>query len=64
MQAEGVKLMLVEPYYPEKKVRSVASKTGAKVLRLPLYLGGRKGVSSYLENLRYNVEAIAAALSE
>jgi len=64
MQAEGVQLILVEPYYPERKVRAVASKTGAKVLRLPLYTGGRKGVSSYLENLRCNVEAIVAALSQ
>jgi zinc/manganese transport system substrate-binding protein len=61
---EGAKIMLIEPYYPKRPVQFVASKTGTKVLRLPLYLGGKKGVDTYLENLTYIVDQIVKALSE
>ncbi|MDP2897957.1 MAG: metal ABC transporter substrate-binding protein [bacterium] len=60
---EGAKLMLIEPYYPERPVQFVARETGAKVLRLPFYVGGRKGVVTFLDNLTYNVTEIVGALS-
>ena len=60
---EGAKLMLIEPYYPERPVQFVARETGAKVLRLPFYVGGRKGVITFLDNLTYNVTEIVGALS-
>jgi zinc/manganese transport system substrate-binding protein len=60
---EGAKLMLVEPYYPKRPVEFVARETGAKVLRLPFYTGGKKGVDGFLDNLTYDVEQIAEALS-
>jgi zinc/manganese transport system substrate-binding protein len=60
---EKAKLMLIEPYYPKRPVEFVARETGAKVLRLPFYAGGVKGVDGFLENLTYNVDQIAEALS-
>ena len=60
---EGVKLMLIEPYYPKRPVEFVARETGARVLRLPFYVGGKKGVDGFLENLTYNVNEIVEALS-
>ena len=60
---EGAKLMLVEPYYPKRPVEFVARETGAKVLRLPFYTGGKEGIDGFLENLTYNVEQIVEALS-
>jgi len=33
-----------------------------KALRLRLYLGGKDGVTTYLDNLRYLVSSIADAL--
>jgi ABC-type Zn uptake system ZnuABC Zn-binding protein ZnuA len=60
---EGAKLMLIEPYYPKRPVEFVARETGAKVLRLPFYTGGREGVDGFLDNLSYNVEQIVEALS-
>ena len=60
---EGAKLMLIEPYYPERPMQFVARETGAKVLRLPFYVGGRKGVITFLDNLTYNVTEIVGALS-
>ncbi len=61
---EGARLMLVEPYYPRRPVEFVARETGAKVLRLPFYVGGKKGVETFLENLTYNVNQIVETLSE
>jgi ABC-type Zn uptake system ZnuABC Zn-binding protein ZnuA len=60
---EGAKLMLIEPYYPKRPVEFVARETGAKVLRLPFYTGGKEGVDGLLDNLSYNVEQIVEALS-
>jgi len=60
---EGAKLMLIEPYYPKRPVEFVARETGAKVLWLPFYAGGKEGVDGFLDNLSYNVDRIAEALS-
>ena len=60
---EGAKLMLIEPYYPERPVEFVARETGVKVLRLPFYAGGKEGIDSFLGNLTYNVNQIVQALS-
>jgi ABC-type Zn uptake system ZnuABC Zn-binding protein ZnuA len=60
--ASDAKLLLVEPYYAKRPVRFVERETGVKALRLPVYLGGRKGVDTYLDNLRYVVNSIVDAL--
>jgi len=60
--ASHAKLLLVEPYYPKRPVRFVMKNTGVKAIRLPLYLGGKKGINTYLENLRYLVDAISSTL--
>lgn len=60
---EGAKLMLIEPYYPKRPVEFVARETGAKVLRLPFYAGGREGIEGFLDNLTYNVNQIVDALA-
>jgi len=61
-KAGNARLLLVEPYYAERPVRFVEREAGVKALRLPLYLGGKDGVETYLENLRYLVSRIAEAL--
>ena len=61
-KAAKARLLLVEPYYAERPVRFVERETGVKALRLPLYLGGKDGVTTYLDNLRYLVSSIADAL--
>ena len=62
-KAANARLLLVEPYYPTRPVSFVERETGAKALRLPLYLGGKDGVATYLDNLRYIVKSIVDALS-
>ncbi len=61
---EDARLMLVEPYYPRRPVDFIARETGVKVLRLPLFLGGEKGVTAYLDNLAYIVDQMVQALSK
>jgi ABC-type Zn uptake system ZnuABC Zn-binding protein ZnuA len=61
-KARKAKLILVEPYYPKRPVRFVEERAGVRGLRLPLYLGGKKGIDDYLENLRYIVDMIVGEL--
>jgi zinc/manganese transport system substrate-binding protein len=63
-KARKARLILVEPYYPRRPVHFVEEKAGVKALRLPLYLGGRKGIEDYLENLRYIVDTIVGELEK
>ena len=61
---EDVKLLFVEPYYPEKPVGFVSKELKIEALRLPLYLGSKEGIGNYLENLKYSVERIVEILSK
>jgi zinc/manganese transport system substrate-binding protein len=61
-KAANARLLLVEPYYPARPVSFVERETGVKALRLPLYLGGKDGVATYLDNLRYIVNSVVDAL--
>jgi zinc/manganese transport system substrate-binding protein len=63
-RAKNAKLMLVEPYYAKRPVRFVEKQTGVKALRLPLYLGGEKGIETYMDNLRYIVNSIVSELGK
>jgi len=63
-KARKAKLILVEPYYPKRPVRFVEERAGVEALRLPLYLGGKKGIDTYLDNLRHIVETIVAELEK
>lgn len=62
-KSADAKLILVEPYYPEKPVRKVAGETDAVELRIPLFLGSEEGIVSVLDLIRHNVNKIVDALS-
>jgi zinc/manganese transport system substrate-binding protein len=57
------RLLLAEPYYPDKPVDYMRKTAGVIPLRLPIYLGATPGVSSCLGLLEHNVDAIARALA-
>lgn len=59
---EGVRVIVMEPFYDRKTADVVASKTGARVLVLPSSVGGVKGVDDYAGLIRHNVRQLAAAL--
>ena len=62
MKREGVKLLLVEPYFDEKTPNSIGRETGVPVLVLPPSVGGEKQITDYIGLFDHNVEAVLAAL--
>lgn len=62
MKAEGVKLIIMEPNRPRKTPDYVANAIGAKVVLLPLLVGGNPEATDYLKLIDYDVKAVVQAL--
>ncbi len=62
MKSEGVKLILIEQFRERKIPEFVASQTGAKIVTLPIMVGGQKGIEDYISLFDHNVNQIASAL--
>jgi len=65
IKADGVRVIILEPYQNRKTADTVAADTGAVVLEFSQYPGGVKGTEGgYLELMDYTVNALAKALSQ
>jgi zinc/manganese transport system substrate-binding protein len=64
MKRQGVKLLLVEPYFDLKTPRAIARETGAKVVVLPPSVGAEKEITGYLELFDHGVGLLVAAIRE
>jgi len=64
MNAQGAKVIIREPFYPENLTRVVADKTGATVLTLPESPGGVPGTDDYFSFMDYIVKQVAGALAK
>jgi len=64
MKAEHVPLVVREPQFPEKVPALIADKTGAKLVKLPIMPGGVPGSETYIAEMDYIVNTIAAALKK
>jgi ABC-type Zn uptake system ZnuABC Zn-binding protein ZnuA len=62
MKRQGVKLIVVEPYFDEKTPRSIATQVGGDVLKLAPSVGGTKEATDYIKLFDYDVSTLAAAL--
>lgn len=62
MKKEGVKLILIEQFRERKIPEFVAAQTGAKVIILPIMVGGLKETDDYLTLFDYNINLIVSAL--
>ena len=62
MKGEGVKLIIVEEFRERKTPEFVASQTGAKIIILPIMVGGQKETEDYLSFFDYNIGKIVSAL--
>ncbi len=62
MQAEDVDVVLTAAWSNSKNVRFVAEKTGARVVELPVLVGGAPGADSWLDMLDLVHERVATAL--
>jgi zinc/manganese transport system substrate-binding protein len=62
MKAQGVKLIVVEPYFDLKTPQAIANEVGGKVMQLAPSVGGTKEASDYVQLFEYDVTTLAAAL--
>jgi ABC-type Zn uptake system ZnuABC Zn-binding protein ZnuA len=62
MKDNGVKVILVEPYFSLKTPNSIAEKTGAKVVVMYPSVGGEDGLDDYFKLFDRNTKALADAL--
>lgn len=64
MKAQGVKLIVVEPYFDKKTPNSIATQVGGVVLELAPSVGGTKEATDYISLFDYNVGTVTAALKK
>ncbi|PYN57436.1 MAG: zinc ABC transporter substrate-binding protein [Candidatus Rokuibacteriota bacterium] len=62
MKADGVKVILVEPWNDFKLAQRVADETGAKALVFATAVGAVKGADNYIAAIDHNVNTLAEAL--
>jgi len=61
MKREGVKIIMVEPYFDLKTPNSVASATGGKVVVMMPSVGGDKSMTGYFKLFDYDVNLLVNA---
>ena len=61
MKREGVKVILVEPYFDLRTPNSVAAATGAKVVILMPSVGGEKQITDYFKLFDYDIKLLTDA---
>ncbi|PYT20148.1 MAG: zinc ABC transporter substrate-binding protein [Acidobacteria bacterium] len=64
MKREGVKLILVEPYFDLRTPNSIASAVGGEVLVLLPSVGGVKEVNTYFELFVYDINLLNKAFAK
>ncbi|MEO8070939.1 MAG: metal ABC transporter substrate-binding protein [Acidobacteriota bacterium] len=62
MKAQGVKLVVVEPYFDKKTPEAIATQVGGTVLELAPSVGAEKEITDYIHLFDYDVTRLAAAL--
>ena len=64
MKKDGVKIIIIEPYFDSKTPNAIGRDTGAQVVTLAPSVGGAKGanVNDYLALFDYNVNTLVAAM--
>ncbi|NWJ42219.1 MAG: zinc ABC transporter substrate-binding protein [Geothrix sp.] len=64
MKRQGVKLILVEPYFDLKTPQSVARETGGQVVVLMPSVGGDKDTGDYIKLFDYDVNLLVRAFQQ
>jgi ABC-type Zn uptake system ZnuABC Zn-binding protein ZnuA len=64
MKRQGVKLILVEPYFDTKTPQAIATQVGGKVLILAPSVGGAKEATDYIQLFEYDVNLLASTLRQ
>jgi zinc/manganese transport system substrate-binding protein len=61
MRQRDIGIILAANYFDEQKIRTVASRTGAEAVIVPLYVGGARGTEDYFKLVDYWVEGLLKA---
>jgi ABC-type Zn uptake system ZnuABC Zn-binding protein ZnuA len=64
MKARQVAIIIREPQFPERLPKQVALRTGARLVKLPIMVGGIPEAKSYIEMIDYNVRSLVQAVAE
>jgi zinc/manganese transport system substrate-binding protein len=64
MKRQGVKILIVEPYFDLKTPNSIARETGARVVVLPPSVGAEKEITDYLKLFDYDLDLLVKAIKE
>ncbi|HXW05699.1 MAG TPA: metal ABC transporter substrate-binding protein [Vicinamibacterales bacterium] len=64
MKRDGIRIILVEPYFDLKTPNAVARETGATVLVMPPSVGGVKEASDYIALFDYNISLLASTIAK
>jgi ABC-type Zn uptake system ZnuABC Zn-binding protein ZnuA len=64
MKRQGIKIILVEPYFDLKTPQSVARDTGAMVVVMPPSVGGTKEAQNYIQLFDHNVKLLVSAIQK
>jgi zinc/manganese transport system substrate-binding protein len=62
VKREGVKAIIMEPYFDRKTPQSIAERTGAKVVVLYPSVGGKAGLDDYFKLFDYDINELVKAL--
>jgi len=64
MKREGIKVIIIEPYYSRKPAELVAQNVGGKVVELAPMVEGMSEAKDYLALFDYNISQLVAAFQE
>jgi len=64
MKRQGVKILIVEPYFDLKTPNSIARETGARVLVLPPSVGGEKDITDFIALFDHDVDLLVRTIKE
>ena len=64
MKKDGVKIVMVEPYFDVKTPNAIGRDTGAEVLIMPPSVGGNKDVPDYIKLFDYDLNMLVAAIKK
>jgi len=64
MKRDGVKIIMVEPYFDLKTPNSIARDTGAQVVVLMPSVGGEKEITDYFKLFDYDIARLKKAFDE
>ena len=64
MKRQGVKIILVEPYFDVKTPEAIARDTGATVVVMPPSVGGMPEIKTYIQLFDHNIKLLVSAIEK